>query len=147
MQSNAIFRRVIGGLITVRSIFVVIALALVGSLGEAAAQSYPPDYYTPPPPGYYPPPQPYSSAPLPPLDVGAPATEQPGGPYRTPPVYHDANGAPVQPYGPDDDEGQPGAYPPARPPISPRRTALRHKLSPRLAASWFRVRPATSPAR
>ena len=110
------FLRVIGGL-TVRSIFVVIALALVGSLGEAAAQSYPaPDYYTPPPPGYYPPPQPYSSAPLPPLDVGAPATEQPGGPYRTPPVYRDANGAPVQPYGPGDDEGQPGVYPPARPP-------------------------------
>ena len=74
------FLRVIGGL-TVRSIFVVIALALVGSLGEAAAQSYPPtDYYTPPPPGYYPPPQPYSSTPMPPLDVGAPAAEQPGGP-------------------------------------------------------------------
>ena len=113
------FPRVIGGLITVRSIFVVIALVLVGSLGEAVAQSYsPPDYYTPPPPGYYPPlpPQPYSSGPLPPLDVGAPAAEQPGGPYRTPPVYHDANGAPVQPYGPDDDEGQPGGYPPAQPP-------------------------------
>jgi lipoprotein-anchoring transpeptidase ErfK/SrfK len=53
---------------------------------------------------------------MPPLDVGAPATEQPGGPYRTPPVYRDANGAPVQPYGLDDDEGQPAAYPPARPP-------------------------------
>jgi len=109
------------------SIFVVIAFALLGSLGEAAAQSYPPPaYYTSPPPGYYPPPpaynqpqpQPYSSARLPPLDVGA--TEQPGGPYRTPPVYRDANGVPVQPYDPDVDqqagEGQPGAYPPARPP-------------------------------
>ncbi len=94
------FLGLIGGL-SVRSIFFVIALALVGSLGEAAAQSYPPASYTPAPPAQYPPPQPYSSAPLPPLDVGAQGTEQPGGPYGTPPVYRDANGAPVQPSGPN----------------------------------------------
>ncbi|HKM87059.1 MAG TPA: L,D-transpeptidase [Xanthobacteraceae bacterium] len=120
------------------SIFVVIAFALAGSLGGAAAQSYPPPpaYYTPPPPGYYPPPppgyyqpprayplnqpQPYSSAPLPPLDVGAQATEQPSSPYRTPTIYRDANGASVEPYGPGADEqageGPPGGYPPAGPP-------------------------------
>ena len=59
-----------GGL-TVRSVWIVIALALVGSLGEAAAQSYPPpDYYTPPPPGYYPPPPAYHQPPLQPYRSG-----------------------------------------------------------------------------
>jgi lipoprotein-anchoring transpeptidase ErfK/SrfK len=124
----------LGGLIVRVSISVIIALIVAGSLGQAAAQSYPPPpgYYPPPPPGYYPPPppsysgnqpQPYSSAPLPPLNVGTPPAAQPGGPYyRTPPVYRDANGVPIpQPYGPDDDDqeaGLPPAYPPPGPPYA-----------------------------
>jgi lipoprotein-anchoring transpeptidase ErfK/SrfK len=94
-------------------VFVVMAFAFAGSLGEAAAQSYPP-----PPPDYDPPPPPpYTSAPLPPLDVGAPATQQPSGPYRAPYLYRDANGVAVPPYGPGYDEqageGPPGPYSPA----------------------------------
>ncbi len=130
------------------SMFVVIAFALAGSVGEAAAQSYPPPppvYYTPPPPGYYPPPppaypisqpQPYSNTPLPPLDVGTQAAQQPGGPYRMPTVYRDANGVPVQPYGPSADEqageDPPGGYPPAgRPYFAPAdRTAAQPQPSP-----------------
>jgi lipoprotein-anchoring transpeptidase ErfK/SrfK len=91
--------------VRVRISFVVAALIVVGSLGEAAAQSHyplpPPDYYPPPPgdyyppppdgyyppppdgyypppppEGYYPPPPPsYARAPVPPLDVGAQAPE------------------------------------------------------------------------
>jgi len=117
-----VFLGVYRGLTVRIKILVVIACALLGLPGEAAAQSYPPQqpYYTPPPADYYPPPQPYSGGPRPPLDVGGPATQQPGGPYRTPTVYRDANGAPVQPYGPDvdeaADEAQPRGYPPAGPP-------------------------------
>ncbi|MGA9322493.1 MAG: L,D-transpeptidase [Xanthobacteraceae bacterium] len=48
----------------VRSVFVVVALIAIGSIGSAAAQGYyrpppPPPGYYPPPPGYYPPPPGY----------------------------------------------------------------------------------------
>jgi lipoprotein-anchoring transpeptidase ErfK/SrfK len=75
---------------------VVIATALIGSLGAAAAQYYPPPPpdYPPPPPGYrypsYPPPQPYGQAPY----DQAPAY----GPYgQAPARYRDADGAPYDP--------------------------------------------------
>jgi lipoprotein-anchoring transpeptidase ErfK/SrfK len=91
----------------------VIAFAVVGSIGGASAQYYPPQ---PPPPGYqaYPPPQPYSpqsysSAPLPPPDAGPtygpppyPGPEQSEA-YPPPP--------PNQPYPPQG--GPPGLVPPA----------------------------------
>ncbi len=72
---------------------VVIALAVAGSVGEAAAQSYPPpppaDYYPEPPAPYPSQPQPYISAPLPgPYDPGydeqAAASPPPGRPYFVP---------------------------------------------------------------
>jgi lipoprotein-anchoring transpeptidase ErfK/SrfK len=73
----------------------VIAVALGGSLGSAAAQYYAPPAYYPPPPGYYPPP---------------PA------PYASPaPIYRDANGVPY------DQSGAYAAnsYPMSRPYFAP----------------------------
>jgi lipoprotein-anchoring transpeptidase ErfK/SrfK len=97
--------------------FVVIALALAGSLAAAQAQSFPP----PPPVEYYPPPpRPYASVPLPPEEVGE-ATEPPGGRYdEAPPVYRHAEGMPPGapgPYGPGP-HGPGYGYPPgpAQPP-------------------------------
>jgi len=109
---------VIGGLALRASIsLAVIAFALAGSLGGAAAQYYPPQ----PPPVYpaYPPP-PYAGAPLPPPDDGAPVAEAPSAPYgHAPFVYRDENGAPYDPR--HDRQGVPGqdqsdAYPPANRP-------------------------------
>jgi lipoprotein-anchoring transpeptidase ErfK/SrfK len=109
--------------------FAATALGLVGSLGTAAAQYYPPpssyDGYAPPPPPY--PAQTYSSAPLPspgaapaPAPYGGyapppyPDQEQseayppPSRPYFAPPPY---NGYPAQPLGAQG--GSPDLRPPA----------------------------------
>jgi lipoprotein-anchoring transpeptidase ErfK/SrfK len=109
LQNNAVLR--IGGFVLRIGIsLVVIAFALAGSRGEAAAQTYPPllpgDYYAATPVPYpAPAPRPYTSAPVPPLNVGAQTNDPPGGPYRQAPyVYRDANGVPVQPYDPGYDE-------------------------------------------
>ena len=98
---------------------VVVAVALAGSLGTAAAQYYPPPpsaYPPPPPPPGYPypssPPGPYSNAPLPPPDDGAPMTPAAGAYGHAPYVYRDASGAPYDPQtvaGQDEGDG----YPPA----------------------------------
>jgi lipoprotein-anchoring transpeptidase ErfK/SrfK len=63
---------------------VVITFVLAGSLGEAAAQYYPPPAYPNSGPAY-------SSAPLPPPAASAPAASYGQGA----PVYHDANGVPL----------------------------------------------------
>jgi hypothetical protein len=109
-----------GVILRIGSGLVVIAVALAGLSGEAAAQSYPPllpgDYY-PATPAPYPPSRPYAGAPLPPLNVGA-QPEPPRGPYGQAP-YRDANGVPPQPYDPGYDEqfgeGPAGPYSPAPP--------------------------------
>jgi lipoprotein-anchoring transpeptidase ErfK/SrfK len=97
-----------------------IVFTLTAAAAEAAAQTYPPlmpgDYYAAPPPPYYPPPPPraYANPPIPPANVGAP-----GDPYygqRSAYAYRDANGMPVQPFGPGYGEqiydDQPSPYPP-----------------------------------
>jgi lipoprotein-anchoring transpeptidase ErfK/SrfK len=103
----------------------VVAVVLAGSIGTAAAQ-----YYAPPPePGYqpYPPlsPPSYTSAPLPPADVGAPAgvNAPPYDPYAQPaypqpqdsqaypPYFGPDNGFPPQPLAAEG--GPPGFAPPA----------------------------------
>jgi lipoprotein-anchoring transpeptidase ErfK/SrfK len=74
---------------------VVIALAVAGSRGEAAAQTYPPLM-----PGDY-----YPAPPVPPSNVGAPTNGPQGGFYRQAPYpYRDANGFLVQPFDPAYDE-------------------------------------------
>ncbi len=107
---------------------VVIAVALAGSLGTAAAQYYPPPsaFPPPPPPPAYPyptyPAGPYAQAPLPPPDDDAQMSAPPG-PYGYAPfVYRDANGAPYDPRydqavsGQDEADAYP---PPSRPYFAP----------------------------
>jgi len=109
-----------GIVVRASSVIVLIAFALAGSAGVAAAQSYPPPpgYYPPPPGEYYPPPpQPYGAAPVPPQAVGE-ATAPPPGPYEPPPVYRDA-GVPPSPYGPGYGAPPASAPPPARPYFAP----------------------------
>jgi lipoprotein-anchoring transpeptidase ErfK/SrfK len=80
--------RVFGGVVVRVSIsYVVIALALAGSLGVATAQSYSP-----------PSPQSYTSAPVPPLDVGAQSAE----PSYGPGYDEQAREYPPAPYSPAD---------------------------------------------
>jgi lipoprotein-anchoring transpeptidase ErfK/SrfK len=87
---------VIGGLVLRVSIsLIVVAVALAGCLGEAAAQYYPPPGYAPPP-GYYPPPPPppYYG---PPPAYGQPAYGQPRAYGPPPDVYREAHGVPYDP--------------------------------------------------
>jgi len=94
---------------------VVCAVVACGSLGEAAAQTYPPpplipgDYY-PAAPAPYPPPRAYG-APVPPMDVSEPPGVAPY-PYRRGRMYRDANGFPVEPFDPYYDD-QAADYPPS----------------------------------
>jgi len=68
--------RVCGPFLRVSISVAIGALAVAGSCGRAAAQSYAP----PAAEEYYPPPQPYDAAPIPPLGVGAPPSQAPYGP-------------------------------------------------------------------
>jgi lipoprotein-anchoring transpeptidase ErfK/SrfK len=73
-----------GGLrVGVRSVFVIVALIAIGSIGSATAQGYypPPPGYYPPPPGYYPPPPGYY--PPPPGEYYPPPADY----YPPPPSY------------------------------------------------------------
>ena len=94
----------------------VIACALAGSVGLAAAQTYPP-----PPVDYYPePPAPYPVDELPAYPPMAPprgaAIEPAYGPYGgAPPVYRDAYGTPLAPYRGGYGQQIDGYPPPGRP--------------------------------
>ncbi len=131
--------------VRVRSGLVVVALIVIGSIGNAAAQGYypppppgyyppppgyyppppgyypppPGDYYPPPPADYYPPPPPfYARPPVPPSDVGASAPE---------PSYNSAyqQGGQVPPPYP------PPPYPPGtRPYYGPTEPAAAQPMSP-----------------
>lgn len=94
----------------------LLAFALVGTIGPAAAQYYPPaqgyqPYPPPPPPGYGPPPS-YSSVPLPPPQASAPpgyGQPYPAQPYQQTEAYPPP--APAQPYG-QPAYGSGGGFPP-----------------------------------
>ncbi len=99
--------------------FALLAVALAGTIGPAAAQYYPPaqgyqPYPPPPAPGYGPPPS-YSSAPLPPPEAGGPPGY--GQPYPAQPYAGQQQTeaypppAPVQPY-PQPAYGSGGSFPP-----------------------------------
>ena len=140
-KNNALFRGSAGGFgVGVRSVFVVVALIAIGSIGSAAAQGYypPPPGYYPPPPGYYPPPPGYYppppgeyypppadyyppppppyARPVPPRDVGA---SSPDASYNS--AYQQGGAAPpgARPYyAPADQAAQPMSPDIPRPPGS-----------------------------
>jgi lipoprotein-anchoring transpeptidase ErfK/SrfK len=137
-----------GILVRIAVCLVVIAAAVAGSCGMAAAQAYPPlmpgDYY-PPPPTPYP-------APAPRAYGGPSSYAQPGAPYRQPYVYRDANGYAVQPYDPYYDDPAsfypPGPYsaPASRPYFAPGGTQYPPRPPAMVAALPPDDQPETGPA-